>query len=186
MNPKDLIRNILQDAKVKLVEEFDRNFGRKGFFNQKWPATKHQYSRGSLMMRSGKLRRGINAKVQGSSIVISNSMPYAAIHNEGGEVKVTAKMKRYFWAMHYKADGAITKTKSGRDSASQRNKRLSDEAAKWKAMALLKVGTTIKIEQRQFIGHHPKLDNAIKKIVDYNVKELAHGLGNQMRRSAGK
>jgi len=106
MNPKHLIRNILQDVKVDLAQEFDRNFGRKGFFDKKWPETKHKYSRGSLMMRSGKLRRGIKAQVHGNSIVFTNSMPYAAIHNEGGEITVTAKMKRYFWAMHYKAGGA--------------------------------------------------------------------------------
>lgn len=159
---------------MQLAQEFDRNFERKGFFDKKWPATKHQYSRGSLMMR-----RGIKAQVRGNSIVFTNSMPYAALHNEGGEIAVTAKMKRYFWAMHYKAGGAVVA-----GSKSQRNKRLSDEAGQWKAMALLKVGTKIKIEQRQFIGHHPQVDAAVRKIVDHNVQELATDLANRMRRSS--
>jgi phage gpG-like protein len=179
MNPNDLIRNILTDAKVQLAQEFDRNFERKGFFDKQWPATKHQYSRGSLMMRSGKLRRGNKAQVRGNSIVFTNSMPYAALHNEGGEITVSAQMKRYFWAMHYKAGGAVVA-----GSKSQRNKRLTDEAGKWKAMALMKVGTKMKIEQRQFIGHHPQVDAAVRKIIDHNVQELAADLGNRMRRSS--
>lgn len=183
MNPKDLIRNILQDVKVDLAQEFDRNFERKGFFDQKWPATKHQYSRGSLMMRSGKLRRSIKATVRTGSIQFTSSMPYAAIHNEGGEITVTAKMKRYFWAMHYKAGGAVTYSVRSRKAANtQRNRRLTDEAARYKAMALLKVGTKIKIEQRQFIGHHPKVDRIIRDNVDHNVQELARDMADQMRK----
>ena len=36
-------------------------------------------------------------------------------------------------------------------------------------MALLKVGTVLKVEQRQFIGWHPQVDHRIKKIVNYNM-----------------
>jgi phage gpG-like protein len=74
MNPKDLIRNILQDVKVDLAQEFDRNFERKDFFNRKWPETKLRNHRGSLMMRSGKLRRSITAQVNGTSITFSTNL----------------------------------------------------------------------------------------------------------------
>ncbi|MDB0603175.1 hypothetical protein PL373_18990 [Tenacibaculum maritimum] len=39
-------------------------------------------------------------------------------------------------------------------------------------MALLKVGTKMKVEQRQFIGWHPQVDKRIKKVVDYNLQQL--------------
>lgn len=177
MNPPNFIRNILQDVKVDLAQEFDRNFERKAFFDKPWPATKLRNYRGSLMMRSGKLRRSIKAQISGATITFSSSMPYAAIHNEGGEITVTDKMKRYFWAMYYKASGAVVK-----GSKSKRNQRISTEADQWKALALMKVGTKMKIDQRQFIGHHPQVDTAIRKIVDHNIQQLASELGNQMRR----
>ena len=31
-----IIRNILQDVRVELSDEFDRNFERQAFFNEKW------------------------------------------------------------------------------------------------------------------------------------------------------
>lgn len=53
MDLKSFKNNFLRDVKVELAEEFDRNFERKGFFNQKWKNTKLVNSRGSLMSRSG-------------------------------------------------------------------------------------------------------------------------------------
>ena len=35
MTPKDFLKQTLTDIKVKLGEEFDRNFERKAFFDEK-------------------------------------------------------------------------------------------------------------------------------------------------------
>lgn len=86
MTPKDFLKQTLTDIKVKLGEEFDRNFERKAFFDEKWKSTKLMNSRGSLMMRTGNLRNSIRSELKGSSIVFSSSMPYANIHNNGEEV----------------------------------------------------------------------------------------------------
>ena len=53
MQENKFLSQILTDIKVKLGEEFDRNFERKAFFNEKWKSTKLTNSRGSLMMRTG-------------------------------------------------------------------------------------------------------------------------------------
>lgn len=95
---QELIKNILSDIKVELADEFDRNFERKGFFGRAWKPSKFDNKRGTLMMLSGRLRRSIRAQVSGSAVSFSSSEAYAAIHNEGGEIAVTAKMKKYFWA----------------------------------------------------------------------------------------
>jgi len=162
----NFLKNLTKDVEVQLSQEFDRNFERKAFFDKKWPATKHNYSKGSLLMRSGKLRRSIKSDSKGSAIRWSSAMPYASLQNEGGEIIATEKMKRFFWAMFYKTNGATNKGKS------QRDKRLQGEAAKWKAMALMKVGTVMTIDQRQFIGWHPMVDRHVKKIANINLKEL--------------
>ncbi len=36
MDLKKWMQNIVQDVKVDLTDEFDRNFERKGFFDETW------------------------------------------------------------------------------------------------------------------------------------------------------
>lgn len=181
MNPADFIKNILSDVRVDLTEEFDRNFERKGFFDKKWRGTNLPNQRGSLMMRSGKLRRSILSKQSGNSVSWSSSLPYASIHNEGGEIEVTAKMKSFFWAMYYKASGAVSKTAKGDTRNNDRNKKLSAEAQQWKNLALMKVGSKMKIEQRQFIGDHPIVRQRIEDVIGINFKELETYFYNQLK-----
>lgn len=173
---KDFYKNVINDVKTNLMDEFDRNFERKAFFDNAWPTTKWNNSKGSLMMRSGKLRNSLKGTVQAEGISFTSNMPYASIHNEGGEITVTDKMKRFAWAMYYKTSGAISGKGGG-----QRNIRLSQEAAQWKALALIKVGTKIKIDKRQFIGDHPKVGDAIKEAIDINLKELNEYMINQLK-----
>lgn len=163
---------LLKAVEKELADEFDKNFQRKAFFDQPWPAAKHPNPKGSLMMRSGDLRNSIQSSVQGDSIRFTSSEPYAEIMNEGGVITVTAQMKRYFWAMYYKATGGMTKTKSGKTSNNKRNRNLNAQALFWRNMALMKPGSKIKIPARRFIGRHPQVDHVIKTVVDDNTKTL--------------
>lgn len=182
MNPNDFINNILSDVRVDLSEEFDRNFERKGFFDKKWRGTNLPNQRGSLLMRSGKLRRSIMSRQNGTSVTWSSSLPYASINNNGGEIEVTAKMKSFFWAMFYKASNAIPPApKGGAKKPTQRQIKLSQEAAQWKALALQKVGAKMKIEQRQFIGDHPVVRQRIETVIGANMKELEQHIFNQLK-----
>lgn len=135
MNFNKVFQQTLTDIKVKLEGEFKKNFTRKAFFDEKWKTPKFPNSRGSMMLRSGNLRASILGKVQGNSIVFSSSMPYADIHNNGGEIIITPQMKKYFWAMFYKVSNA---GKRG---------NLPMEAQMYKALALKPVGSSIKIEK---------------------------------------
>ncbi len=166
MNPEQFIQQTLTDIKVKLEGEFKENFTRKAFFDEKWKTPKFSNSRGSVMLRSGNLRNSIISKIQGNSIAFSSSMPYAEIHNNGGEITITSKMKKYFWAKHIEAKNAKKHT-------------ISEQ---WKALALKKVGDTIKIEKRQFIGHHDKTDATIKEIINHNLEELKKEMDKLIRR----
>lgn len=173
MTPKDFLKQTLTDIKVKLGEEFDRNFERKAFFDEKWPATKLTYHRGSLMMRTGRLRKSLlSPKVTSNGIIWSSSLPYADIHNNGGEMRVTPQMRKFFWAKYYQTSSATTKKKNGEASSSARNRKLSIEAEQWKALALKPIGSIIKIEKRQFIGSHPQVDKHIKEVINHNFGEL--------------
>ena len=147
---------ILSDIRVELKEEFDKNFVRKAFFSKKW-IDRLSEGKGTLMNVTGKLRRSIRSELSGSSVIFSSSEVYAAIHNEGGTIIVTNKMKKYFWAQ-YKKTGNL----------------------QFKYMALKKVGSRIRIPQRQFIGNDDQVSQTINRVihdnVNNNIKELTKTL----------
>ena len=176
---KTFFKAILNAVKVEAAEEFDRNFERKAFFDRKWPQSKGPNSKGSLMMRSGALRRGNQSRIQGDSIVFTNSKAYASMHNQGGTVTVTAAMKKFFWAMYYKSSGKVKTKKSG--GITKASERHSAEAAYWKSLALIKTGTKLNMPQRQWIGPHPVIDGIVKKHVDEQVGLLEKELYNTLK-----
>jgi len=167
----DFISNIIQDVKVELTDEFDRNFERKGFFDQRWPPAGREPSRGSLMQRTGALRRSIQARDDSHSITWSSHLSWAEIHNEGGEIAVTKAMKGHFWMMYYQAIGG--KNKSGNKKSTRGSSR---DAEFYKAMALKRVGENIKIPQRRFIGLGPEVDALVQRVADENFKSIEEQL----------
>lgn len=180
---KEFIKQVTEDVEVDLSQAFDRNFETKSFFNKKWPSEKYANSRGSMMVRSGKGRRSIKSKVSNGRISWSSALPYMSIHNEGGEITVTKKMKSFFWAMYYKSNNAVVyNVRTKKAAGTQRNKKLSAEASKWKALALQKVGAVMTIEQRQFIGWHPQVEHRIKTVVNTNLNEVNKAIINKLNK----
>lgn len=135
---------MMHDIGVEMADEFDRNFERKAFFNKKWRDRKFG-NRGTLLVATGRLRRSITMKATERSITFSSDTPYASIHNEGGEIEVTKKMKGYFWYMY---------GQTGYEP--------------YKAMAMKRVGSKITIPKRQFIGYHKTID----KIVEEHAQDM--------------
>lgn len=178
-----LVRNTLKDIKVEAADEFDRNFEREAFFTEKWARRKHNddQSRG-LLVRTGNLRRSITAEVTDrDSVVFSSALPYARIHNEGGTITVTRKMKAYFWWRYHTltggtaADGFSNRLQRKRDGTprnNRKNRALTAEAEFCRAMALKKAGSKITIPKRQFIGNHPDLEKLLKEIFYENAKNF--------------
>lgn len=146
---RKVVRRILSDIRVELGDEFDQNFERQGFFAEKWQRRKSPIrGDGHILVASGDLRKSIRSRSDESSITFYSDLAYAGIHNEGGEIKVTARMKRFFWHKYYET---------------------KDEF--WKAMALMKVGKTIKIPRRQFLGMAPEVETEVRKIIEANLTQ---------------
>lgn len=124
-----IIRNILNDVRVELSDEFDRNFERQAFFNEAWQRrSSPTRPGGSILIDTGKLRQSISSRTTDSSITFCSTLPYAAIHNDGGEVKVTARMKRFFWHKYHEATGSFGRKKNGERRNDKRTVQLSTEA----------------------------------------------------------
>lgn len=157
---KRFIGITLKDISVELKEEFDRNFERGAFFNERWARRKHSddESRG-LLVRTGELRRSIRTETTGHSVIFSSDLPYAAIHNEGGTITVTRKMKRYFWYLY-------------RRLTNNYQREPTEEALFCKRMAMKRTGSKIVMPRRRFIGMHPEVERIIREIVETNTKTV--------------
>ncbi len=150
---QQLFQQLLNDIRVELNEEFDRNFERKAFFTTAWKPAKRN-AIGSLLMRTGALRKSLQSQIiNNNAIKWQSTLPYANIHNTGGTLTVTPKMKGFFWYRYRMATGG-------------NNKNQNSEALFWKAMALKRVGSQIHIPQRQFIGEHPLVHRYIREVAD--------------------
>ncbi len=169
---QSILRNILSDIRVELSDEFDRNFQREAFFSEAWQRRKSPVrAAGHLLVDTGRLRQSIQSRSDDHSITFFSSAPHAAIHNEGGEIKVTTKMKRYFWARFYEASGGFGRKKSGELRQDKRTRRLTTEAGFWKLMALMRVGSTIRIPRRRFLGASPEVEKAVRTIIEENLTD---------------
>lgn len=164
----------LKDIRVELADEFDRNFEREAFFSEKWARRRYNddETRG-LLVGTGALRRSIRAEAAGQEkVVFSSDVPYARIHNEGGTITVTRKMKGWFWIKYRKAMGQKTFKRDGSRRNDKKNRGISSAAEFYRAMALKKTGSKIIIPRRQFIGRHPDMERLLHDIALANIKEV--------------
>lgn len=171
-NFQNIIRNILQDIRIELSDEFDQNFERQAFFSEAWQRRKSPTRpEGHILVDTGQLRRSIQSRTTDNSITFYTDLPYAPIHNEGGEIIVTEKMKKFFWHKYYEATGSFGRKKDGSRRNDKRTIQLSEESEFWKFLALKKAGTTIRIPRRRFLGTSPEVENSVRSIIEENLND---------------
>lgn len=186
-----LMRQTLNDIKVECDDEFQQNFRREAFFSDKWQRRKYDDGSNRKVLQ-GLGESGVHlsqiadsGRIEGSRITYSSTLPYAAIHNEGGVITVTDRMKRYFWFKYLQIEGSKTEKKGrsrlksgygykkdGTMRNDKKNRKLSAESEFYKAMALKKIGSKIIIPQRKFIGDHPQLQKSVVEIIEKNLAEF--------------
>ena len=67
-----IIRNILNDIRIDLTDEFDRNFERQAFFSEAWQRRKSPTRPGgSILVDSGRLRQSISSRTTENSITLN-------------------------------------------------------------------------------------------------------------------
>lgn len=169
-----ILRRILRDIQVELKDEFDKNFERQAFFSESWQRrSSPTRSGGHILVQTGGLRRSIQSRVTDSSIMFFSTLPYASIHNDGGEIVVTERMKRYFWHKHMTAEGVLVwaRRKDGSLRRDKKTRAIKEDAEFWKWMALKKAGTKIRIPRRRFLGASPEVEKAVREIIEENLNE---------------
>lgn len=115
-NLSNLKTKILNDVRVELLDEFDRNFERQGFFaDSTWKPRKRldkNRRQRAILIKSGRLRNSLNARINygRGEVVFTSSLPYAKVHNEGGRAgrgKGFTMPKRQFIGHHPSVDRVI-------------------------------------------------------------------------------
>lgn len=172
---RKIIRQILRDIQVEMHDEFDRNFERQAFFSEAWARRKSPVRNEgrAILTDTGSLRGSIQSRTTENSITFSTDLPYAAIHNDGGEIVVTKRIKGYFWHKYMTLAGVLqwARRKDGTMRRDKQTRQQSTEAEFWKFMALKKEGSTIKIPRRRFLGVSPEVEQAVREIIEENITE---------------
>ena len=170
---ENFINSTLNDIKVELLSEFDRNFERQAFFNQAWKkrSTPSAATR-AILINTGALRQSLKANITQNGVVFSSVLPYAAIHNNGGTIRVTKRMKAYFFHRFKETVGAMSMTKKGAFAMNKKNRTLTPLALFYRSMALKKEGSQITIPPRRFLGNHQTVEQKVKNIITTNIKNI--------------
>jgi phage gpG-like protein len=154
--PDEIMTDVPDIIAETATEYFKETFTKKGFDGNAWPQAKTTKQTGSLMVQSGNLVNSIQPSYIGrDKVVISagnEKVPYAQIHNEGGETHptVTPKMRKMAWAK-YKATGNET----------------------WKGLAMTKKQKLdVKIPQRQFMGNSKELAARLVERIEGLIKSI--------------
>lgn len=113
---------------------------------------------GPLLSGSNHLMKKTAYHALPAKVIIQNTEVYAATHNDGEEINVTERMKRFFWGKHREH-----KESMGPEAP---------ETEFWKAMALKKPGSKIKIPRRHFLGPGPQVDAIVNKVVEQELREF--------------
>lgn len=142
-----------------------------------------QASYKTLLSGTNHLRDSTYYKPEPGKVYIRNQVDYAQIHNEGGSIKVTAKMKRYFWYRYSAAKGARLTKKRGGLRKTKGNEALTREAMFWRNMALKREGSLIRMPRRHFFGPDANMSKEIRKIIERELQLFVKNYGTYFRES---
>ena len=169
---------------VIAVNHFKQNFRDGGWLDaglHPWKKTKRQQQKGTdakygpLTSRRNHLMSYIQSKPGVGEVSIENPVPYASIHNDGGNITthptVSPKMKRFAWHMAYSLAGIKGK--------GPLPKELPQQAQFWRNLALTKktkITINAHIPQRQFMGNSQELQAKVNKIIQESIQKIKNGI----------
>lgn len=167
-------------------DHYQENFRQGGFVNgglHKWQGAKRRASGskaaasryGTLLSSRNHLFSSMKYVPADYRVKVGNDVSYAPLHNWGGNThpKVTAKMRKFAWAMYYKTAGIKKKGTKGKGKGKKRKRSIPPEAERWKGLALTKKKKlNIKIPQRQFLGESRELSEQVNNKIETEIRNL--------------
>lgn len=145
-------KEIPRIAGVEAVNFFKASFRKQGWHNntiEKWPARKtrvgRQTDKRAILVKSGALKKSIRIdRLTKTGVIVSSELPYSKIHNQGGRINKTAKVRAH-------------QRRVGRGSTNVRshNRRMN-----------------IDMPQRKFMGQSNALDNIIIRSLERRLHQI--------------
>ena len=183
---KEVTDRLPRAVGITAVNHFQQNFRDAGFRDnglQPWQKTRRQMGKGTdakyspLTSRRNHLMRSTSFSTAPGQVTVENPVPYAAIHNEGGDInthpRITARLRRYAWHMVYSLAGVRGKGKLPTD--------LPKEAEMWKGIALTRktsLNVRAHIPKRQFMGNSHELSEKINKLINQSLERIKNGISS--------
>lgn len=146
---------ILADARVKLTELFDRNFEEQGFFGRRWKPTK-----------ASKL----NSRGMGSILIVTGNMR--------GSIRSMVRGMAVIFSSNFPY--TVLHNEGGRFSVNVRAH--SRKSAKGNSYQVRQHSRRVNMPQRQFIGDHEKVQQALGDIVFKRLQEFSQNLADNFNR----
>lgn len=140
------------------------NFSKERFIKKNWinespePWKKSRKKTGSTLVASGRLKRSIRKiRVGTDFVIIGTDVPYAKIHNEGGEISGTEKVRAHTRKTH-------TRKCKGKSQVVKQH-TVKPFSRKYRR----------KFEARQFIGKSAELERQIGKFINDEFAKVVNG-----------
>lgn len=175
------LRDVTLPKKIgnEAVRLFRKNF-RDGGYNDnglaRWKETRRQQSGGTkaasrfgpLLSRQNHLMKSIVATPSPGKVVISTDVKYAPYHNNGADITVTPRMRKFAWRKFFES----AKISRGDTAAVRKQKEsaMSGEAGMWRGLALTRK-TRLHIPKRQFMGKPKELVDKVNKVIEDEMKK---------------
>ena len=152
VNKPSFMRRLVNRSGVVAVNFSKERFVRKdwldGSSRQVWDKRKKK-DKGSLMVRSGRLKRSIRKMSEGDYFVyVGTDVPYAQIHNEGGELNKTITVRTH------------SRTRKGRTETVKSHRRKMN----------------LKMPKRQFLGDSNALAKRIERFASVEINNEIQNL----------
>ncbi|RQO37936.1 hypothetical protein DBR39_13695 [Chryseobacterium sp. KBW03] len=167
---KNYTENILPGKQANTILRFvNGNFraqGWQGTYFKKWKPSKKK--KGSILIKSGRLRAGTTVNISKGQVTVQNKMPYAAIHNEGFKGKmVIGSFTRNKYSKTKVGTGKLTKT------GKERQKTVSYKSGESKVKTHSR---RVNMPRRQFMPTAKRqsvaLNRAITKMIENDIKKI--------------
>jgi phage gpG-like protein len=157
-------KRMVSKFQTATVEFSKERFVKKDWINKisrKW-APRKKRDRGSLMVRTGRLKRSIRKMENGA---VGTDVPYAEIHNSGGNVKATVTVRSH---IRKRSKRAVSE-KTGR----KLKKRVASGTGQVKSHSRK---VNFKMPKRQFLGQSERLNRKLQTILSQEIQRETNNL----------
>lgn len=139
---------------TEVINSATDNFRSESYFGKKWPKRKDKKNTRKLLVKTGTLQRSPRIiRSQPGLIAVGSDVPYAPIHNNGGNINRAARSETFVRHRY----------KSGKRKGLFKRGTTTGQGFTFK-------NYSINMPRRQFLGAHPKLKSSLQNIIKEEIE----------------